>query len=66
MQIPSASFSMSPEGIGGKLEWAGLGLYPTHLSAGLAQKTRELSRSTRVQSIGARETDIITTIKEPM
>jgi hypothetical protein len=37
----------------------------SHLSAGLAQKTRELSRCTGVQSIAARQTGIVTTIEEP-
>jgi hypothetical protein len=36
----------------------------SHLSAGLAQKTRELSRCTGVQSIAARQTGIVTTIEE--
>ena len=55
---------MSLEEIGDNLECQPGGLYPSHLSAGLAQKTRDLSRSTRVQSIGARRIGIITTTEE--
>jgi hypothetical protein len=33
-----------------------LGLWPSTLNVGLAQRTRELSRTTRVQSIAARQT----------
>jgi hypothetical protein len=41
---------------------AALGLYGC-LNAGLAKKTRELFRSTRVQSIASRQTGIVVTTK---
>ena len=52
--------------IGGELEREAGGSTPLrHLSlnVGLAYRTRELSRTTRVQSIAARQTGIVTTTK---
>ena len=54
---------MSPEVVSGEVERGVGGPTPSGLSVGLAQRTRELSRSTRVQSIAARQTGIVTTTK---
>jgi hypothetical protein len=63
LRIPSGSFSMSLKSSAASLN--GDRPLSHHLSAGLVQKTRELSRCTSVQSIAARQTGIVTTKDRP-